>query len=99
MVVDTETFLETRQRISLEEQAVRNFAQGYLAGMTSGTIVTLAEVDDWVAWDKYELNFIGTDYTGAEMTDRDLLVVVYPRDWLDRLPESLFSLIIQGESK
>ncbi len=94
MVLQTNTFLETQQRISLEQLAVHNFAEGYLHG-----IEDTSEVDDWVVWNKYDINFVGTAYTSADMGDRDLLVVVYPRDWLDTLPEHLFSFIVKGESK
>lgn len=97
MIVGMDNFLETRQRISLEEQAVRNFAIGYLHGLTSTTPENLSAVDDWVVWHKYELNFIGTTYTSADMDENALLVVVYPRDWMDRLPESMFSFIVEKE--
>ena len=99
MIVDTDTFLETRQRMSLEEQAVRNFAVGFLRGFASVASESLSDADEWVVWDKYDINFVGTAYTGADMGERDLLVVVYPRDWLDNLPEHLFCFIVEGESK
>ena len=53
----------------------------------------------WVVWNKYDINFIGQDYTSTDLGEKDLLVVVYPRDWVDALPEHLFCFIVKGESK
>lgn len=98
MMVSTDTFLETRQRMSLEEQAVRNFAEGYVQGALACN-ANFHEWDDWVVWNKYDINFVGPTYTSADLGKKDLLVVVYPRDWLDNLPEHLFCFIVEGESK
>lgn len=98
MIVSTETFLEMRPRLSLEEQAVRNFAKGYLEGVLACN-GDLYDWDDWVVWDKYDINFAGQHYTGTDIGEHGLLVVVYPRDWMDNLPEHLFCFIVEGESK
>ena len=98
MNVSTDTFLETRQRMSLEEQSVRNFAEGYLDGVLACN-ADLYEWDDWVIWGEYDMNFVGRDYTGEELGEKALLVVVYPKNWTGELPDHLYSFVVKGESK
>ena len=98
MNMSMDTFLETRQRMSLEEQSVRNFAEGYLDGVLACN-ANLYEWDDWVVWNKYDINFVGRDYTSEELGEKGLLVVVYPRDWMDALPDHLYSFVVSTSVK
>ena len=59
----------------------------------------LYDWDDWVVWDKYDINFAGQHYSSADIGEHGLLAVVYPRNWMDNLPEHLFCFIVEGESK
>jgi len=89
------------ERVSLQQHALTCFAQGYIAGLKNERAfydTSLASVDDWLAWHLYDINFVGKD-SFDEMADTDVKVIAYPRDWVDTLPEPLFSFIVKGETK
>lgn len=72
------------------------FAQGYLA--CKGCREYIPAVEDWVEWDKYDINFTGRDlWDDGTVGDCDLHISAYPRGWEGNLPEPLFSFIIKGE--
>jgi len=89
------------ERISLQQHALECFAQGYTTALKNERAfydTPLASLDDWVPWHLYDINFIGKELFD-DMEDADVKVVAYPRDWVDTLPEPLFSFIVKGENK
>lgn len=85
-----------------EQELVKAFCQGYLEGALACN-ADLRGWDDWVIWDKYDINFVGQDYTSEELGETALLAVVYPAGWEGKLPDHLYSFVMktttQGESK
>jgi hypothetical protein len=77
---------------------LRAFCEGYLEGLMACNAI-IPDMDDWVVWNEYDINFIGAEYSGHVRNDTDLYCVVYPAGWVDNLPEPLHSFTIKGESK
>ena len=77
---------------------MKAFAEGYLDGVLACN-ADLYEWDDWVIWDAYDINFVGRDYTSTNLGEKDLLVVVYPKNWTGDLPDHLYSFVVKGETK
>ena len=73
------------------------FAEGYLQG-TLACNADLRDWDDWVIWHDYDINFVGQDYTSADVDNKSLLVVVYPAGWEGSLPDPIHTFTV-GESK
>ena len=72
------------------------FAEGYLESLIANGGAP-AYVDDWVKLDEYELNIFGSYYSVRLNDDTQALSVdVYPRDWVDVLPDPLHSFDIKG---
>ena len=70
------------------------FCQGYLEGALACN-ATLSDWDDWVIWGGYDINFVGQDYAGEATTEKELSVVVYPKDWTGALPDHLYSFVVR----
>lgn len=81
---------------------LRAFCEGYrLALIVERNFYsnTLKTADDWVVWDKYDINFIGSDHSPNAKKDNELHCVVYPAGWQGNLPEPLHSFTIFGETE
>lgn len=77
-------------------EELQAFAEGYLqAQLTAET--TLIDVEDWVLWGGYDVNF-----TGAHLLDGlgeyDLHVSVYPAGWSGNLPNAICSFVVRGNT-
>lgn len=77
---------------------VKAFCEGYLDGVLACN-ANLYEWDDWVIWGEYDMNFVGQGYTGEEVGAKELLVVVYPKDWKGALPDHLDSFVVKTSVK
>lgn len=77
---------------------VKAFCEGYLDGVLACN-ADLYEWDDWVIWGEYDINFVGEGYTDEGVGKKELLAVVYPKDWKGELPDHLDSFVVKGESK
>jgi hypothetical protein len=63
-------------------QELRAFCEGYAMGIANhpeAMAATLEDTDDWVTWDEYDINLIGSDSYHAKK-DHELYCVVYPLD-------------------
>jgi len=74
---------------------LKAFAEGYLRCLLADehTGESLKGVDAWVHWDEYDFNLFGQDHA-EDVPEYALKVVVYPK-WAAKLPESLFTTIVQ----
>ena len=77
---------------------VKAFCEGYLDGVLACN-ANLYEWDDWVIWGEYDINFVGHSYTSTDLGEKELLAVVYPKNWTGELPDHLYSFVVKGESK
>ena len=59
----------------------------------------LHDWDDWVIWEDYDINFVGPEYTGETLGAKSLLVVVYPKAWVDALPDHIHSFTVHTSTK
>ena len=74
---------------TLEE--LRSFAEGYRHALLTCN-VSLPDVDDWVLWGGYDVNFTGSYLIGEDLLGPfDLRVTAYPGGWRLRLPDPLQS--------
>ncbi len=77
---------------------LRAFCEGYLEGLMACNAI-IPDMDDWVVWDAYDINFAGAEYSGHAKTDNDLHVDAYKAGWTDSLGDPIHSFTIFGESK
>ena len=69
---------------------LRAFCEGFRLAMVVERI-TLETTDDWIVWDEYDINLIGSEYSHHAKKDHELYCVVYPAGWVNNLPEPLHS--------
>lgn len=68
------------------------FARGYYSAIPPADLPTL---DDWVIFDRYDINFTGAEY--AQGIEPDALKVhVYPAGWAGLTPEPLHTFTINA---
>lgn len=77
---------------------LRAFCEGYLEGLLAGN-ARVADIDDWVVWYEYDINFAGADYSGHAKNDNDLHVDAYKAGWTESIGDPVHSFTIKGESK
>ena len=82
---------------TLEE--LKAFAEGYAVSFTLNVDMDTTEVDDWVVWDEYDINFVGAGYTSEELGALGMLAVVYPAGWKGELPDHLYSFVVDSFAK
>ena len=75
-------------------EQLKDFCQGFVDGYVSAEGTTF-DCDDWVIWDKFDINFTGNSYAEG-IGDSDLHVSVYPKDW-EELPSPLFDFVVKGK--
>ena len=81
---------------------LRAFCEGYAMGIANhpeAMAATLEDTDDWVTWDEYDINLIGSDHSYHAKKDHELYCVVYPAGWVNNLPEPLHSFTVWGETE
>ena len=71
------------------------FAEGYLrcALYDEHTGESIKGVDEWVHWDEYDINFVGSDHA-EDVPEYALMVLVYP-EWKEVLPAPVDTFIVQ----
>jgi len=85
-----------------EQELVKAFCQGYAMALVEERTFKgedVSSVDDWLDWDKYNINLYGSYYSQKTTSDYQLQVEVYPRGWADKLPAPLFNFVVDGENK
>jgi hypothetical protein len=74
-------------------EELQAFAEGYQkARLTSED--TLIDVEDWVGWGGYDVNFTGAHLMDG-LGDYDLHISAYPAGWLDVLPPVIYSFVLR----
>jgi len=71
------------------------FAEGYLRCHLHDehTGESIKGVDEWVSWDEYDFNFVGSDHA-EDVPEYALMVLVYP-EWKEVLPAPVDTFIVQ----
>ena len=77
---------------------LRAFCEGYLEGLMACN-TRVFDIDDWVIWGGYDINFAGADYSVHAKTDNALRVDAYKAGWTDSIGDPIHSFDITGESK
>jgi len=70
---------------------LKAFCQGY--AHAADTFGELKDIEDWVVWGGYDINFTGAEY-GYEVCLGDLEVHVYPEGWEGDLPAPLHRFVV-----
>lgn len=68
------------------------FARGYYSATPAADLPTL---DDWVIFDRYDINLTGAEYAQGIEPDA-LKVTIYPAGWAGLLPAPLHTFTINA---
>lgn len=78
---------------TLEE--LRSFADGYRRALLTCN-ASLPDVEDWLLWGGYDINFTGAYLIGEDLLGPfDLRVTAYPGGWRQCLPDPLHSFDVR----